>query len=214
MPRVTEEHRRRQRARILAAAEACFARNGFHATAMDQIIDEAGMSSSTVYRYFPGKRQIIHEVSRTRMDPVIEALRQACEQEDPPSPHTVLDAVVTMLAPWRTVRDQPPDDRRAASETFALVAVNVWAEAARDEDLAAMMRGVFEEEQRLAVRLVRRWQDRGDITDAVGADALALLLRQVVLGQAAEIAVTSDGSAAGSMTALSALLDALRPPSR
>lgn len=53
MPRVTQSHRDRQAARILDAAAVCFARRGFQATSMDEIIGAAGMSSSTVYRYFP-----------------------------------------------------------------------------------------------------------------------------------------------------------------
>ena len=53
MPKVTQSYRDRQTAKILAAARTCFARRGFHATSMDEIIAEVGMSSSTVYRYFP-----------------------------------------------------------------------------------------------------------------------------------------------------------------
>jgi TetR/AcrR family transcriptional repressor of uid operon len=45
--RMPEEERR---AHILAAAERAFVRYGFHAAAMTQVADEAGMSAGNLYR--------------------------------------------------------------------------------------------------------------------------------------------------------------------
>ena len=85
MPRVTAAHRERQRARILQAAEECFARSGFQATSMDEVIAAAGMSSSNVYRYFPeGKRSLVREVLTRRMGPLIERIKQLAEPEGLP----------------------------------------------------------------------------------------------------------------------------------
>lgn len=44
---------------ILAAAQACFARSGFHQTSMQEICAEAGMSPGNLYRYFRSKEEII-----------------------------------------------------------------------------------------------------------------------------------------------------------
>ncbi len=58
-----------QRRRILDAAIACFARGGFHATGMQAICAEAGMSPGALYRYFPSKEAIIEAiVERDRAD--------------------------------------------------------------------------------------------------------------------------------------------------
>ncbi len=48
-----------RREHILAAAERCFARSGFHATSMQQICAEAQMSPGNLYRYFPSKEALI-----------------------------------------------------------------------------------------------------------------------------------------------------------
>lgn len=48
-----------QRDRILAAAQACFIRHGFHAAGMAAIAAEAGMSPGLIYRYFENKDAII-----------------------------------------------------------------------------------------------------------------------------------------------------------
>lgn len=84
MPRVTAAYRERQTDRILQAAEGCFARNGFQATSMDEVIAAAGMSSSTVYRYFPeGKRSLIRAVLTRRMGPLVERIKRIAESEEP-----------------------------------------------------------------------------------------------------------------------------------
>src|SRR5437764_6551531 len=48
-----------RRSEILAAAQACFARAGFHQTSMQEICAEAGMSPGNLYRYFRSKEAII-----------------------------------------------------------------------------------------------------------------------------------------------------------
>ncbi len=55
--RRTAEAERRQR--ILEAAERAFVGNGFHATTMQHVADEAGMSAGNLYRYFPSKEAIV-----------------------------------------------------------------------------------------------------------------------------------------------------------
>lgn len=74
------DHRAEQRQRILAAAAACFARDGFHAASMQKICAEAGMSPGALYRYFPSKESIIAaivESERAERLAVFDAVTQA-----------------------------------------------------------------------------------------------------------------------------------------
>ena len=48
-----------RRALILAAAERAFLQKGFHATSMQDVAAEAGMSPGNLYRYFPSKEAIV-----------------------------------------------------------------------------------------------------------------------------------------------------------
>jgi TetR/AcrR family transcriptional repressor of uid operon len=52
-----------RRSEILAAAQTCFARAGFHQTAMQEICAEAGMSPGNLYRYFRSKEEIIAAIA-------------------------------------------------------------------------------------------------------------------------------------------------------
>src|SRR5215472_7370156 len=48
-----------RRSRILEAAERAFVRHGFHATTMQHVAAEAGMSPGNLYRYFRSKEALV-----------------------------------------------------------------------------------------------------------------------------------------------------------
>ena len=60
-----EEQANATRRRILAAAEQCFAADGFAAVTMPRIAEHAGVSLATVYLYFPGKAAIVAALADT-----------------------------------------------------------------------------------------------------------------------------------------------------
>ena len=79
MPKVSEEYRAERRAHILAAARRCFVRDGFHGTSMHDLVEEAGVSSGAVYRYFPSKDAVIEAIAAENLDQVVTVIRQSVE---------------------------------------------------------------------------------------------------------------------------------------
>lgn len=64
MPKIAEEVRAARRDQIVAAAQACFARAGYHATTMADVAAQAGVSKGTPYLYFESKEVLflaLHE---------------------------------------------------------------------------------------------------------------------------------------------------------
>ena len=64
MPKIAEETRAARRDQIVAAALACFARTGYHATTMADVAAQAGVSKGTPYLYFDSKQALfiaLHE---------------------------------------------------------------------------------------------------------------------------------------------------------
>ena len=59
MRRVNVQQQSDRRAEILAAAQRCFVRSGFHGASMHEICVEAGMSPGNLYRYFPSKEALM-----------------------------------------------------------------------------------------------------------------------------------------------------------
>jgi AcrR family transcriptional regulator len=47
-----------RRAQLLEAAQAAFVESGYHAAAMDDIADRAGVSKPVLYQHFPGKLEL------------------------------------------------------------------------------------------------------------------------------------------------------------
>lgn len=78
---------------IIQAAERLFYDNGFHATSTDRICREAGVSTRTLYRYFPSREQLTEAVMQARQQRFFADLRPA---EDPLAIHTLF----TVLGDW------------------------------------------------------------------------------------------------------------------
>jgi len=102
MPRVTEQHRAARRSEILAAACRCFARDGFHATSIADIISESGLSAGSVYLYFESKNEIIAAVVEMTLSTADELFAQLLADDATPTPERTvafaLDAVMERAA--------------------------------------------------------------------------------------------------------------------
>jgi AcrR family transcriptional regulator len=57
-PRGTRLPRRARRNQLLGAAQEVFVAQGYHAAAMDDIADRAGVSKPVLYQHFPGKLEL------------------------------------------------------------------------------------------------------------------------------------------------------------
>lgn len=80
------KERKRQRRQeykevILRAAEILIIRQGFSATTMDDIAQEAQFSKATLYRYFKGKGDLISEIIANYLEEVNLRLKKIREQE-------------------------------------------------------------------------------------------------------------------------------------
>lgn len=66
-----------RRAVLLAAAQDVFAANGYHATAMDEIAERAGVSKPVLYQHFPGKLELYLALVQTHVDELVRLVRDA-----------------------------------------------------------------------------------------------------------------------------------------
>ena len=82
MPKLTAEQQATRRTRILAAAETCFARSGFHGTSMQQICREAGISAGALYLYFDSKEALIEGLAEGERERVLADFAQMRDVPD------------------------------------------------------------------------------------------------------------------------------------
>jgi AcrR family transcriptional regulator len=68
-----------RRKQLLAAAQDVFVAHGYHAAAMDDIAERAGVSKPVLYQHFPGKLELYLALLDTHCDDIVERVRTAME---------------------------------------------------------------------------------------------------------------------------------------
>ena len=76
-PRGGRLPRRERRAQLLDSALTVFVAQGYHAAAMDDIAERAGVSKPVLYQHFPGKLDLYLALLDAACDDVIDNCRQA-----------------------------------------------------------------------------------------------------------------------------------------
>jgi AcrR family transcriptional regulator len=75
--RGTRLSRDARRAQLLGAARDVFAAQGYHAAAMDDIAERAGVSKPVLYQHFPSKLELYRALLSTYTDELVARLRTA-----------------------------------------------------------------------------------------------------------------------------------------
>ncbi|NJQ00962.1 TetR/AcrR family transcriptional regulator [Streptomyces zingiberis] len=76
-PRGTRLPRRARRNQLLGAAQEVFVAQGYHAAAMDDIAERAGVSKPVLYQHFPGKLDLYLALLDQHCEALLEAVRAA-----------------------------------------------------------------------------------------------------------------------------------------
>jgi len=80
-PRGARLPRQARRRQLLGAAQEVFVSQGYHAAAMDEIAERAGISKPVLYQHFPSKRalyvELLEETGRQLLSTLAEATGQA-----------------------------------------------------------------------------------------------------------------------------------------
>jgi AcrR family transcriptional regulator len=76
-PRGIRLPRRERRAQLLTSALEVFVAQGYHAAAMDDIAERAGVSKPVLYQHFPGKLDLYLALLDTACDTIIDNCRTA-----------------------------------------------------------------------------------------------------------------------------------------
>lgn len=73
---MTRAARRKQ---LLAAAQEVFVAHGYHAAAMDEIAERAGVSKPVLYQHFTGKLDLYHALLDIQADTLVTAVQEALD---------------------------------------------------------------------------------------------------------------------------------------
>ena len=172
MPKLTDEYRERRRRFIETCAFACFARDGFQATSMEDIVAATGLSAPAVYRYIGSKEELIVSAASESVRQMGRVLNALLDTDPLPGPS---EAVQVMS------RHFDHRSRELGFDVSALIVAS-WSEAARRPEVQAASNEVRGELRSTMIRLAQAWLANGQLPPGSDPAAAALALSYLIPG--------------------------------
>jgi TetR/AcrR family transcriptional regulator, transcriptional repressor of aconitase len=191
MPKVSQQHRDARREQILDAARRAFLRDGFHATSMQDLFAESGLSSGAVYSYFASKDDMIVAIAEQNMREAADLIQDIARQQPARPAGAVLADVMDLLR------------AKDAQDGLAKLTVIVWSEALRNPSLAARFADLLTQIRASLTEVIR--QSRGNLPGDVPAEVLATTLISMVPGYSLQLALLGPAAVAEVPDAVRAL---------
>jgi TetR/AcrR family transcriptional repressor of uid operon len=167
LPQVEPTQDRREQ--IMQAAIACFAKRGFHQASMHDISAEAGISVGLIYRYFENKEAVISAMAdrhKQEIQDVLERARQA---------PTLLESLEILFTAHCC--DEEPEPR-----VISAFVVDLYAEAARNAQIADLVRDVLSTAMNGLIDLIARSPENSSASHGLAPKELAELIFAVARG--------------------------------
>jgi AcrR family transcriptional regulator len=151
---------------ILDAARRCYLERGISATGMQEVADTAGVARSTVYRYFPGRDDLLVATIKGEMEQLNARLRKRLAKY----PHPADQVVEGMIVAIKEVPRRPLLRAVFASDEDSRARRAIWS-----SDVIVR----FGEE--LMDHVIRPARDAGLLQDAVRAEVLVEWVYRLLL---------------------------------
>lgn len=169
-PKVTEAYREATRNEIVQAAAKVFARKGYHAASMDDIVAESRLSKGALYGYFDSKEDLFLAVHDSVLDFDLERFIAAM-------PAAASMTEMLMKAGELAIRSIARRDR-----DILRVSYEFWTSAPRIKKLQRYYAELDHRNHRLLVGLLREGMSRGEFRADLDPESLAWSLIAVVDG--------------------------------
>ena len=164
MPKVTEEHERQRREEILAGALTCFARSGFRATSIEDIVRESKLSVGAIYSYFPSKEELFLALAAKHTTETLKAF-QAIYERPGPLAEKNRDAVELFF-----------QQMAAGLESYCRVSFEFWSEAPKSGPLQAERARLCDSIRQFLVWALTEARAAGELREDVDVTAAAELI--------------------------------------
>jgi AcrR family transcriptional regulator len=177
-----------RREQILDAAEACFVRNGFHRTTMQDLSREAGMTAGNFYHYFRSKEALVLGLAkreRERGALLVERLEQDGDRRA---------AIFGIFNRYFV----------AMPRVTAVLRLEIWSEATRNPDIAAMTEESEAETRTWFIETFRALATSPNCDPS----ALYAIVRPLMKGLIVDRALQTAYDPAGAIEQLCGLIDA------
>jgi AcrR family transcriptional regulator len=164
VPKISAAHEQQRRDQILAAAMACFARQGYHATSMDDVVRESGLSVGAIYTYFSSKEDLFLALCDARAEQTLAYMNELFRRPGP------------MADKSREAIDYFFQHLSQKFVPLARMGLEFMSEAAKSERIQERQRRRFEMVRQFYCWLFSEAQKRGEIRADVDIEPAVELL--------------------------------------
>ncbi len=172
MSQTQQERKAETRARLLAAAATLFAEQGIDAVSVDAVAEAAGRTSGAVYSHFGSKQGLLLALLDSWKDSVLTVLLAEVAVTESP--------VGQLAAVWENVAGTD----HAHSGSWSLLEQELRLRAARDDDVAGVLRERDAEARRFSASQLAGWAAAVGAAPVADPDDLAILVKALLTGLA------------------------------
>lgn len=166
MRRVNTQLKSDRQAEILAAAQRCFVRSGFHGASMQDICAEAGMSPGNLYRYFPSKEALIAGIAERDRAEVAQQFASA-------------DLSHGFFAVLEGMARHHFSER---SDEQVALCTEIMSESRRNPEIARISAAFDADVRKWLINLFRAGAERGDIPGDIDFEGVVTMLMAIADG--------------------------------
>jgi len=168
--KLQEEALLKGRERILLAARACFAKQGFAGTSIKDIQDASGFSRGNLYHYFKTKEEIIHIIITQNLGKFCDRVELILKELDERNP-TLADVIHELASLAEEITKGPGKG----------MAFHVWSLAMVEPEVRKNMTACFERIRSALEKQIVALMDRGEIKRSSDTQQLSVTLFGLVI---------------------------------
>jgi len=202
MPKISAEAATQRRDQIVDAAEACFAEQGFHATTIQDVIRESGLSAGCIYSYFESKDELVAAIAERRHARDADLLAEVKHANSP------------RVALLHVARAFLEDLRTEEGLRIRQVGLQLWAEALRNETVHGQVVDGVRKPANLIAGLIRRGIEAGELYPDTDDRALARAIVALFQGHVLQRVWGEPLYIEGALAALAAMIRGFETQSR
>ena len=170
MPRVVPEYKELAKKRIIQSAYRIFYNKGYHASTMDDIAREVGVSKGSLYSYFKSKEDLLNSTTYA----LTESFNKSFEDE-------------TSLEPLEELYNNLIKFEGALHLNFEITALS-----SHNEQIKSILREDYEKKIETMTDFVKKQQDKGKIRNDVEEATMARILVAIYSDLAVQLLIGTD----------------------
>ncbi len=158
-----EQSKANTRERLLNAARAVFARNGYHGASVEEVASEAGFSTGALYSNFGGKEDLFLALMEREIGTHAREISEAVGDR-----HSVAERATGGARQWMTMIEREPE--------LLLLFMEFWAYGVRDPGMRPRVAEQFGEMRQMLTRLIADGMREFELELELPAEHLALAI--------------------------------------